>query len=430
MKRSKSKSDAGIDQANENRLNLLMTFQEFKEVKSIDRTSMMRILEDVIQASLAKRYGPEARFSIIVNVDNGDLMIQRIREVIADGEMENEATQIELKDAIKIEADLEEGEECYETIHLTDFARREILTLRQNLINKILEYEKDNIFRKYEDKVGELVSGEVNQVWRKEILILDEDGVELILPASEQIPADRYKKGDTLIAVVQGVGVKKSTPVITISRTAPQFLERLMETEIPEIFDGLITIKNVVRVPGERAKVMVEAYDDRIDPVGACVGMKGSRIHSIVRELRNENIDIINYTENTSLLIARALNPAKITSIEIDEEFKNAKVYMKPDQVSLAIGKGGNNIRLASRLTGYEIDVYRDDEEYDEEDVYLDEFNDEFDQWVIDAFKAIGCDTAKGVLKLSREDLIQRTDLEEETVDEMIASIKKELDIE
>ncbi len=430
MKRSKSKSDAGIDQANENRLNLLMTFQEFKEVKSIDRTSMMRILEDVIQASLAKRYGPEARFSIIVNVDNGDLMIQRIREVIADGEMENEATQIELKDAIKIEADLEEGEECYETIHLTDFARREILTLRQNLINKILEYEKDNIFRKYEDKVGELVSGEVNQVWRKEILILDEDGVELILPASEQIPADRYKKGDTLIAVVQGVDVKKSTPVITISRTAPQFLERLMETEIPEIFDGLITIKNVVRVPGERAKVMVEAYDDRIDPVGACVGMKGSRIHSIVRELRNENIDIINYTENTSLLIARALNPAKITSIEIDEEFKNAKVYMKPDQVSLAIGKGGNNIRLASRLTGYEIDVYRDDEEYDEEDVNLDEFNDEFDQWVIDAFKAIGCDTAKGVLKLSREDLIQRTDLEEETVDEMIASIKKELDIE
>ncbi|HNY62880.1 MAG TPA: transcription termination factor NusA [Bacteroidales bacterium] len=430
MKRSKSKSDAGIDQANENRLNLLMTFQEFKEVKSIDRTSMMRILEDVIQASLAKRYGPEARFSIIVNVDNGDLMIQRIREVIADGEMENEATQIELKDAIKIEADLEEGEECYETIHLSDFARREILTLRQNLINKILEYEKDNIFRKYEDKVGELVSGEVNQVWRKEILILDEDGVELILPASEQIPADRYKKGDTLVAVVQGVDVKKSTPVITISRTAPQFLERLMETEIPEIFDGLITIKNVVRVPGERAKVMVEAYDDRIDPVGACVGMKGSRIHSIVRELRNENIDIINYTENTSLLIARALNPAKITSIEIDEEFKNAKVYMKPDQVSLAIGKGGNNIRLASRLTGYEIDVYRDDEEYDEEDVNLDEFNDEFDQWVIDAFKAIGCDTAKGVLKLSREDLIQRTDLEEETVDEMIASIKKELDIE
>lgn len=430
MKRNKSKSDPGIDQANENRLNLLMTFQEFKEVKSIDRTSMMRILEDVIQASLAKRYGPEARFSIIVNVDNGDLMIQRIREVIADGEMENEATQIELKDAIKIEADLEEGEECYETIHLSDFARREILTLRQNLINKILEYEKDNIFRKYEDKVGELVSGEVNQVWRKEILILDEDGVELILPASEQIPADRYKKGDTLVAVVQGVDVKKSTPVITISRTAPQFLERLMETEIPEIFDGLITIKNVVRVPGERAKVMVEAYDDRIDPVGACVGMKGSRIHSIVRELRNENIDIINYTENTSLLIARALNPAKITSIEIDEEFKNAKVYMKPDQVSLAIGKGGNNIRLASRLTGYEIDVYRDDEEYDEEDVNLDEFNDEFDQWVIDAFKAIGCDTAKGVLKLSREDLIQRTDLEEETVDEMIASIKKELDIE
>ncbi|PKP20144.1 MAG: transcription termination/antitermination protein NusA [Bacteroidetes bacterium HGW-Bacteroidetes-20] len=312
---------------------------------------------------------------------------------------------------------------------MNDFARREILSLRQNLITKVMEYEKDNIYKKYEHKVGELISGEVNQVWRKEILVLDEDGVELVLPKSEQIPADKYKKGDTLLAVVSSVVVKGSSPVITISRIAPQFLERLMETEIPEVFDGLITIKNVVRSPGERAKVLVESFDDRIDPVGACVGMKGSRIHSIVRELRNENIDVINYTTNTSLLITRALNPAKITSIEIDTENKTANVYMKPDQVSLAIGKGGYNIKLASKLSGYEIDVFRDDIT-EEEDVDLNEFSDEFDQWVIDAFKNIGCDTAKSILKLSREELIHRTDLEEETVDELIASIKKELEVE
>lgn len=429
MKKEKSKQTNTLDKDSESRLNLLMTFQEFKELKSIDRESMMKILEDVMHAALAKKFGPEAVFSVVVNVDNGDWLIQRIREVVADGELENEFTQIELKDAIKIEADLEEGEDCYEPIRMNDFARREILSLRQNLITKVMEYEKDNIYKKYEHRIGELVTGEVNQVWRKEILVLDEDGVELVLPKTEQIPADKYKKGDTLMAVVSSVVVRGSSPVITISRTAPAFLERLMENEIPEVFDGLITIKNVVRSPGERAKVLVESYDDRIDPVGACVGMKGSRIHSIVRELRNENIDVINYTANTSLLIARALNPAKISSIEIDNENKTANVFMKPDQVSLAIGKGGYNIKLASKLSGFEIDVFRDDV-IEEEDVDLNEFSDEFDQWVIDAFKSIGCDTAKSILNLSREELIHRTDLEEETVDDMIASVKKELEID
>ena len=328
----------------------------------------------------------------------------------------------------KIEPDFEVGEEVVENVKLSDFARREILALRQNLITKVMEYEKDVIYKKYEHKIGELITGEVNQVFKKEILVHDEDDVELVLPRSEQIPADKYKKGDTLTAVVARVDVNSSTPRITISRTSPQFLERLMETEIPEVYDGLITIKNVVRTPGERAKVLVESYDDRIDPVGACVGMKGSRIHSIVRELRNENIDVINYTSNTSLLISRALSPAKISSIELDEENKTANVYMKPDQVSLAIGKGGYNIKLASKLSGYDIDVFRDDI-VEEEDVDLNEFSDEFDQWVIDAFKNIGCDTALSVIKISREELIQRTDLEEETVDEVLASIKKELDI-
>ncbi len=319
------------------------------------------------------------------------------------------------------------GEEVTETVKLTDFARREILALRQNLISKIMEYEKDIVYKKYEKKVGELVSGEVSQVWRKEILVLDDEGVELVLPKSEQIPADKYKKGDRILAVVAKVEVRSSTPLIIISRTAPSFLERQLETEIPEVYDGLITIKNVVRTPGERAKVLVESYDERIDPVGACVGAKGARIHGIVRELRNENIDIINYTPKIDLLISRALSPAKISSIDIDEENKTANVFMKPDQVSLAIGKGGYNIKLASKLCGYEIDVFRDDV-VEEDDVALDEFADEFDQWVIDAFKNIGCDTAKSVLKVSREELIQRTDLEEETVDAMLASIRAELD--
>ncbi len=412
----------------EDNLNLIETFAEFKEFKSIERETLMRILEDVFRSTLTKKYGPDANFEVIVNVDRGDLEIQRYREIVDDGEVENEFTQIALSDAIKIEPDFEVGEEVMENIRLVDFARREILALRQNLIAKIMEYEKDQVYAKYEKRVGELVTGEVSQVWRKEILILDEDGVELVLPKAEQIPSDKYKKGDSMTAVVLRVEVKGASPVIIISRTSPIFLERLMETEIPEVYDGLITIKNVVRSPGERAKVLVESYDDRVDPVGACVGMKGSRIHSIVRELRNENIDIINYTSNTSLLISRALSPAKISSIDIDEENKTANVYMKPDQVSLAIGKGGYNIKLASKLSGYEIDVFRDDVE-EEEDVDLNEFIDEFDQWVINAFKAIGCDTAKSILNLTREELIQRTDLEEETVDAMISSVKKELDV-
>ncbi len=409
--------------------NLIETFAEFKELKNVERETLMRILEDVFRSALTKKLGPDANFDIIVNVDRGDLEIQKYREVVEDGQVENEFTQISYSDAIKIEPDFEIGDEVIDKVRMSDFARREILALRQNLIAKILEYEKDIIFKKYENRIGDLITGEVSQVWRKEILVLDEEGVELVLPKSEQIPADKYKKGDNLTAVVQRVEMRASTPLIIISRTSPTLLERLMEVEIPEVYDGLITIKNIVRSPGERAKVLVESYDDRIDPVGACVGMKGSRIHSIVRELRNENIDVINYTSNISLLISRALSPAKITSIDIDEEQKTANVFMKADQVSLAIGKGGYNIKLASKLSGYEIDVFRDDE-VDDDDVDLNEFNDEFDQWIIDAFKNIGCDTAKSVLKLTRDELIQRTDLEEETVDEMIASIKKEFELD
>ncbi|MBQ3850755.1 MAG: transcription termination/antitermination protein NusA [Bacteroidales bacterium] len=411
----------------EEHVNLIDTFAEFKESKSIDRETLMHILEDVFRAALVKKYGPDAQFDIIVNVDRGDLEIQHTLEIVEDGEVEDEGTQIALSDAIKIEPDFEVGEEVVEYIKLTDFARREILALRQNLSAKILEHEKDVIYKKYEHRIGEIITGEVNQVWRKEILVLDEDGVELVLPKSEQIPADRYKKGDTLKAVVARVEVQSSTPRIIISRTSPMFLERLMD-EIPEIMEGLITIRNVVRAPGERAKVLVESFDDRIDPVGACVGMKGSRIHSIVRELHNENIDIINYTTNPQLLIARALSPAKISSIEIDEDNKMANVYMKSDQVSLAIGKGGYNIKLASKLSGYEIDVFRDDIDQ-EEDVPLTEFADVFDEWVIDQFINIGCDTAKSVLAIDRDELVKRTDLEEETVDAMIAAVKEELEI-
>ena len=413
----------------EERVNLIETFSEFKEFKNIDRESLMRILEDIFRSVLSKKLGPDANFDVIVNVDRGDLEIQQYREIVEDGAVENPNTQIALSDAIKIEPDFEVGEEVMENIRLEDFARREILSLRQNLISKIMEYEKDLIYKKYENNVGELITGEVTQVWRKEVLVADEEGIELVLPKSEQIPADHYKKGDSITAVVERVEIISSTPRITLSRTSPMFLERLLEREVDEIRDGLITIKNVVRSPGERAKVLVESYDDRIDPVGACVGLKGSRIHGIIHELHNENIDIINYTNNPKLLITRALNPAKISFIEIDEENKKADVYMKPDQVSLAIGKGGYNIKLAGKLSGYEIDVFRDDIE-EEEDVDLNEFNDVFDQWVIDAFKNIGCDTAKSVLKLSREELIQRTDLEEETVDEMIAAVKEELDEE
>lgn len=411
----------------EEHVNLIDTFAEFKESKSIDRETLMHILDDVFRAALLKKYGQDAKFDIIVNVDRGDLEIQHTREIVEDGDVEDPGNQIALSDAIKIEPDFEIGEEVVENIRLSDFARREILAIRQNLSSKIMEYEKDVIYKKYEHRIGELITGEVNQVWRKEILVLDEDHVELVLPKSEQIPADKYKKGDSLTAVVLRVEVQSSTPRIIISRTSPVFLERLMETEIPEIYDGLITIRNVVRAPGERAKVLVESGDDRIDPVGACVGMKGSRIHSIVRELRNENIDIINYTANKELLIKRALSPAEITSIVMDDENKMANVYMKADQVSYAIGKGGYNIKLASKISGYEIDVFRDDVDQ-EEDVPLTEFADEFDQWVIDAFINIGCDTAKSILSLDRDELIKRTDLEEETVDAMIAAVKEELE--
>lgn len=410
----------------EEHVNLIDTFAEFKESKSIDRETLMHILEDVFRAALYKKWGPDAQFDVVVNVDRGDLEIQHMREIVEDGTLEDEANQIELSEAIKIEPDFEIGEEVVEQIKLTDFARREILALRQNLSTKIMDYEKEVIYRKYSKRIGEIVTGEVNQVWRKEVLVLDEDHVELVLPKNEQIPSDKYKKGDTIKAVVLDVQIQGSTPRILISRTSPSFLVRLMEEEIPEINEGLITIKNCVRAPGERAKVMVDTYDDHIDPVGACVGMKGSRIHSIVRELHNENIDIINYSENKELLISRTLSPAVISSIDIEEETKKAYVYMKPDQVSMAIGKGGYNIRLASKLLGLEIEVYRDDIDK-EEDVPLTEFADVFDQWVIDTFINIGCDTAKSVLSHTRSELIKRTDLEEETVDAMIAAINEEL---
>lgn len=412
----------------EEHVNLIDTFAEFKESKSIDRETLMRILKDVFLSALTKKFGSEAKFDVIVNVDRGDLEIQHTREIVEDGEVKDEANQIALSDAIKIEPDFEVGEEVVENILLSDFQRREILALRQNLSTKIMEFEKDVIYNKYENRIGEIITGEVNQVWRKEILVYDEDHVELVLPKAEQIPSDRYKKGDTIMAVVARVEIQSTTPRIILSRTSPVFLERLMENEIPEINEGLITIRNVVRVPGERAKVLVSSYDDHIDPVGACVGMKGSRIHSIVRELHNESIDIINYTPNKELLVSRCLSPSKISSIKIDEEEKKVYVYMKPDQVALTIGKGGNNIRLASKLLGYEIEVYRDDVTV-EEDIYLEEFANEFDQWVIDAFINIGCDTAKSVLAIDRDELVKRTDLEEETVDRMISAIKEEFDI-
>jgi N utilization substance protein A len=408
-------------------INLVETFSEFKEFKNIDRETMMRILEDIFRHLLIKKYGSDENFDIIVNIDKGDLEIWRNRTIVDDGEVENENTQIALSEAIKIEPDFEVGEDVTQEIKLGDFGRREILTIRQNLISKIQEYEKDNVFKKYKEKVGTIVTGEVYQVWKKEILVLDDESIELILPKSEQIPTDFYRKGDSIRAVVLKVEMRNNTPVIILSRTSPVFLERLFEQEVPEVFDGLITIKRIVRVPGERAKIAVESYDDRIDPVGACVGMKGSRIHGIVRELKNENIDVINFTNNVSLLIQRSLSPAKISSIEIDEANKKANVFMKPEQVSLAIGKGGYNIKLAGKLTGYEIDVYRDTD-IDTEDVDLEEFVDEIDHWIIDEFKAIGCDTAKSVLELEVSELVKRTDLEEETIQEVIRILKAEFE--
>jgi len=408
-------------------INLVETFSEFKEFKNIDRETLMRILEDVFRHMLIKKNGTDENIDIIVNVDKGDLEIWRKRIIVEDDALEDENLQISYSEAIKIEPDFEVGEEVVEPIKLADIGRREILTVRQNLISKVQEYEKDNIFRKYKDRIGDIVTGEVYQVWKNEILILDDEDLELTMPRTEQIPGDFYRKGDTIRAVVARVDMKKNSPVIILSRTSPLFLERLLEAEVPEIFDGLITIKNIVRVPGERAKIAVESYDDRIDPVGACVGMKGSRIHGIVRELRNENIDVINYTTNSNLYIQRSLSPAKITSISLDEETKRAEVYMKPDQVSLAIGKGGHNIKLAGKLTGYEIDVYRDTDS-DYEDVDLQEFNDEIDQWIIDELKSIGCDTAKSVLELSADELVRRSQLEEETIREVHRILKAEFE--
>ncbi len=408
-------------------LDLSGSFQEFKEFKNIDRETLMRILEEVFRSALAKRYGSEDNFDIIVNIDKGDLEIFRNRTIVEDGQVSDPSREIALSDAVKIESDFEVGEELSEPIRMTDFGRREILSIRQNLVGKIQDYEKSLIFQKYRDKVGEVIVGEVYQPWNKEVLILDDEKIELILPKNEQIPADRFRKGDTVRAVVLKVEMRNNNPVIILSRTSPIFLERLLEAEVPEIYDGLITIRNIVRQPGERAKIAVESYDDRIDPVGSCVGVKGGRIHGIVRELRNENIDVINYSSRPDLMIQRALSPAKVTSIKINEEEKKAEVFMQPDQVSLAIGKGGYNIKLASRLVGYEIEVYRDtDEDYD--DVALAEFNDEIEQWVIDELIKIGCDTAKSVLSLPKQELITRTDLEEETIDHVLDVLKSEFE--
>lgn len=408
-------------------INLIDSFQEFKEFKNIDRPTMMSVLEDVFRSMLRKKYGTDENCDIIVNTDNGDLEIWRTRRVMEDGFSEDDALEVELAEAKTIDPDLEVGDDAIEQVTLESFGRRAILAARQTLVSKIIELEKDEVFKKYKDRIGEIVTGEVYQVWKKEMLVMDDDGNELILPKTEQIPADFFKKGDSVKAVVLRVDMQNNNPRIIISRTAPSFLERLFEQEVPEVFDGLITIKNIVREPGERAKVAVESYDDRIDPVGACVGMKGSRIHGIVRELKNENIDVINYTSNLSLYIQRALSPAKISSIKLDDETKRASVYLKPDQVSLAIGKGGYNIKLAGKLTGYEIDVYRESDG-NEEDVDLDEFADEIEGWIIDELKSVGCDTAKSVLNLSVEDLVKRTDLEEETIRDVISILKSEFE--
>lgn len=412
-----------------NSIELVESFSEFKDFKNIDRPTMMRVLEDVFRTLLRKKYGSDENFDIIVNTDKGDLEMYRKREVVPNGEVEDQNSEIAYDDAVLIEPDYEIGEEVYEEIRFLSFGRRAILAARQTLKSRILELEKDEVYKKYSDRIGEIVSGEVYQIWKKETLLLDDEGNELFLPKSEQIPADFFKKGDAVRAVVKKVDMRNNNPVIILSRTDNAFLAKLLELEVPEIFDGLITIKKIVREPGERAKVAVESYDDRIDPVGACVGMKGSRIHGIVRELRNENIDIINFTANTQLFITRALSPAKISYMEMDEAESRVSVFLKPDQVSLAIGKGGLNIKLAGKLTGFEIDVFRDvdDEEYD---IDLDEFTDEIDGWIIDELKSIGCDTAKSVLDLSKDELVRRTDLEEETVNEIVKILSEEFEEE
>ncbi|MFM2101950.1 MAG: hypothetical protein RIR05_936 [Bacteroidota bacterium] len=414
--------------------NLIESFSEFKDVKNINKATLMSIIEDTFRSVLIKRFGSDENFDIIVNPDKGDVEIYKNRTVVDDEFAEdsfdyNENMHISLTQAQKIDADFDIGEEVSEKVKLEDFGRRAVLSLRQNLAQRILELEKAEIFNKYKEKVGDVITAEVYQVWKKEILLVDDDGNELILPKTEQIPSDFFKKGDAVKSVITQVEMRGGAPLITVSRTSPVFLERLFENEVPEIFDGLITIKKIVREPGERAKVAVESYDDRIDPVGACVGMKGSRIHGIVRELKNENIDVINFTSNQSLLIQRALSPAKITTIKLDEDQKRAEVFLKPDQISLAIGKGGYNIKLAGRLTGFEIDVYRDSEMGAEtEDVDLEEFADEIDSEILDALKSIGCDTAKSVLEMDREDLLKRANLTEEVVEEVISILKSEFE--
>ena len=414
----------------EEAISMVDTFSEFKELKNIDRTTMISVLEESFRNVLAKMFGTDENFDVIVNPDKGDFEIWRNREVVEDGQVNDPNLQISLSEAKKIDNDYEIGEEVTDEVIFENFGRRAILNLRQTLASKILELQKDAIYNKYKDKIGQIVSAEVYQIWKKEMLLIDDEGNELLLPKTEQIPSDFYRKGETARAVVARVDNKNNNPKIIISRTSEEFLKRLFELEFPEIHDGLITIRKVARIPGERAKIAVESYDDRIDPVGACVGVKGARIHGIVRELRNENIDVINYTSNTSLFIQRALSPAKISSIRLNEEEKKAEVFLKPEEVSLAIGKGGLNIKLACMLTGYTIDVYRDIDEAEEEDIYLDEFKDEIDEWVIEALKAIGCATAKSVLAMSREDLIEKADLEENTVDEIISILKAEFEEE
>lgn len=412
-------------------ISLVDTFSEFKELKSIDRSTLISVMEESFRSVITKLFGTDENYDVIINPDKGDFEIYRNRTVVEDDELENPNMEISLTEALKIDAEIEVGEEFTDTVEFLSFGRRAILTLRQTLSSKILELQKDNVFTKYSEKVGQIVSAELYQIWKKEMLLIDEDGNELYLPKTEQIPSDFYRKGETVRAVVAMVENKNNNPKIILSRISPVFLERLFELEVPEINEGLIIIKKIARMPGERAKVAVESYDDRIDPVGACVGVKGTRIHGIVRELRNENIDVINYTSNVSLFITRALSPAKITSIRLNETEKKAEIFLKPEEVSQAIGKGGLNIKLASMLTGYTLDVFRDIDEAEEtEDIYLDEFSDEIDQWVIDALKTIGCDTAKSVLTIPRLDLIRRTDLEEETIDELLAVLKAEFEDE
>lgn len=412
------------------KLSLIDSFSEFKELKGIDTETLIRILKEVIRGLLIKKYDTDLNFDIIVNPDKGDLEIWRSRTIVNDGDLTDEKTQVALSEAIKVEPDFEPGEEFSEEIKLDNFGRRDILAIRQNLIGKIQDYERANIYTKYKEKIGQIVIAEVYQVWKREIMLKDEDGIEIIMPKAEQIPGDFFHKGDTVKSVVLKVEMRNGIPNIVVSRVSPIFLERLFEQEVPEIYDGLITIKNAVRQPGERAKISVESYDDRIDPVGACVGMKGSRIHGIVRELRNENIDVIAYTPNMELYIQRALAPAKVMSVNVNEQTKRADVFMKADQVSLAIGKGGYNIKLAGKLTGYDIDVYRDTDMQYEDDVDLQDFSDEIDQWIIDTLKGIGCDTAKDVLAISKEDLEARTDLETETIDHIIDVLKAEFEDE